>query len=293
MFKRQTSGSVVCSNCGRLVGVNDERCFNCGKWNPGLWGFGPAINRLVRDLGFMEVVLGVCIVFFLLSYLYGGRPPQGIMSILSPDMSSLYKFGSSGAFPVFIGGRWWTVLSAAWLHGGILHIFMNMMALRQLMPAVAEFFGTSRLVIIYTFSAAAGFFVTSAVGYFGLFVPGLPGFLRGAPFTVGASAPLLGLCGALVLYGHRTGSRMLTQQIVRWVIILVVIGLFVPVMDNWAHIGGFAGGYAVARILDPMREEKPGHAVAALVCLVLNAGALALSFLLGPSWEELMTGLGR
>ncbi len=42
MFGRQTTGSVVCTSCGRLVGVNDETCYNCGRRNPGLWGFGPA-----------------------------------------------------------------------------------------------------------------------------------------------------------------------------------------------------------------------------------------------------------
>ena len=62
----------------------------------------------------------------------------GLFSMLSPSSRALFLFGASGALPVFAGGRWWTILSAGWLHGGLLHIFMNMMALRQLAPAVAE-----------------------------------------------------------------------------------------------------------------------------------------------------------
>src|SRR5215813_11176515 len=57
---RQKWGSVVCPSCGNLVGVNDERCFTCGRWNPGMWGFAPALNRFGRDLGFTLFVMGAC-----------------------------------------------------------------------------------------------------------------------------------------------------------------------------------------------------------------------------------------
>jgi hypothetical protein len=57
MFKRQRTGSVVCASCGSLVGVNDEQCYTCGRRNPGLWGFGPALRRLGADYGFVSVLL--------------------------------------------------------------------------------------------------------------------------------------------------------------------------------------------------------------------------------------------
>ena len=59
-------------------------------------------------------------------------------------------FGASGAYPVFGYGRWWTILSAGWLHGGALHILFNMMWVRQIGPAVADIYGAGRMVIIYT-----------------------------------------------------------------------------------------------------------------------------------------------
>ena len=52
MFKRQTTGSVVCASCGSLVGVNDDTCYTCGRRNPGLWGFGPMLRAFGNDLGF-------------------------------------------------------------------------------------------------------------------------------------------------------------------------------------------------------------------------------------------------
>ena len=54
MFKRQTTGSVVCASCGSLVGVNDDTCYSCGRRNPGLWGFGPMLRAFGNDLGFVR-----------------------------------------------------------------------------------------------------------------------------------------------------------------------------------------------------------------------------------------------
>jgi rhomboid protease GluP len=278
MFQRQKTGSIVCPNCGRLVGVQDEKCLGCGKPNPGLWGFAPLLNRVGLDVGFTKIVFTVCGALYAITLLsdpsaIGGG---GFLSLLSPGQRPLFLFGASGALPVFGYGRWWTVLSAAWLHGGLLHIAMNMMWLRDLMPAVAQMYGGARLVIIYTVSAATGFGLTSVIG-----ILGLPGPLAGAGFTIGASAPLFGLFGALVVYGDRAGARALGQQVWRWVVIFVVIGLLVPFIDNWAHLGGFAGGYLAARILDPLRDESPREVLVGLVCLALNAAAIVASVLHG------------
>ena len=57
VLKRQRTGSVLCTSCGVLVGVNDERCYNCGRRNPGLWGFGPVLRRFGNDLGFVSLVI--------------------------------------------------------------------------------------------------------------------------------------------------------------------------------------------------------------------------------------------
>ena len=66
-----------------------------------------------------------------------GRP----MSFMAPASPALFLFGASGALPVFGLGRWWTVLSAGWLHGSLLHILFNMMWVRQPAPATAEIYG--------------------------------------------------------------------------------------------------------------------------------------------------------
>ena len=69
MFKRQTTGSVVCASCGSLVGVNDEQCYSCGRRNPGLWGFAPMLRRLGNDLGFVTLVVYGCSVLYVMTLL--------------------------------------------------------------------------------------------------------------------------------------------------------------------------------------------------------------------------------
>jgi len=109
MFKRQTEGSVICTSCGVLVGVNDETCYNCGRRNPGLWGYGPALRRLGQDLGFVPFVVGGTITLYVISLLLSGAR---IQAMLSPSTEVLFLMGASGAVPVFQFGRWWTVLTA-------------------------------------------------------------------------------------------------------------------------------------------------------------------------------------
>ncbi len=281
MFNRQRTGSIVCPACGNLVGVNDERCYSCGRWNPGMWGFAPLLRRLGNDFGFTTVVMGGCAALYVLTLLASGGQigMSGLFSLLSPSSQALFLFGASGAMPVFVFGRWWTILSAGWLHGNLLHIIFNLMWVRQLGPATGQLYGASRLVIIYTVGGAMGFLLSSIAG---VLLPGIP-IIGGASFTIGASAPIFGLLGALVRYGHRTGSSLVRGQAWSWALSLFVFGLIMPGVDNWAHAGGFAGGYLAAIWLDPLRAERTDHMLLALACLGLTIASVAASLIQGLS----------
>ena len=276
MFKRQLTGSVICTSCGVLVGVNDDRCYNCGRRNPGLWGFAPLLRSLGADLGFVPLVIGGCVVVYLLTLLAsrGNIGTGGLFSFMSPSLPALFLFGASGPVPVFLAGRWWTVLSASWLHGGILHILFNMMAVRQLAPATGELYGPGRTVIIYTASSIGGFALSSFAGYIGL--------PFGAPYTIGASASICGLIGAVLYYGHRSGSSMARSYATSYLISLAVMGfLLLGVIDNYAHAGGFGAGYLTARVLDPLKPERGDHLAIAIVCIFLSFASILASVLTG------------
>lgn len=281
MFERQRSGSVVCPGCHRLVGVNEAECPQCGRGNPGMFGYSRALQRFSGGEGFVPLVIGACSLLYVLTLLwrFQGIGGGGLLQFLSPSGVGLMTFGASGAYPVFGLGRWWTVLSASWLHGGLLHIVFNMMWIRNLAPILIRLFGPGRAVIIYLVSGVAGFTLTSVVGYL---LPGLPAFLRGATMTIGASAAIFGLFGALVLYGQRTGSRALSQQVWSWALVLFVFGLIMPGIDNYAHLGGFAGGYFAAAALDPLTPERPQHLLAGLLGLAASLIAIVVSVLTAP-----------
>jgi membrane associated rhomboid family serine protease len=279
MALRQTTGSVVCPSCRSLVGVNDPTCYNCGRRNPGLWGFAPLFRSLGDDLGFGQIIMGSCGVLYVLSLLLSGGEigQNGPMNFLAPSHAALFLLGESGAVPIFGYGRWWTVLSAGWLHGGLLHIVMNLLWVRQLAPVVADVYGPGRAIILYTVSSVAGFALSSLAFFNPVPIP----LLQGAGFTVGASAPIFGLLGALVCYGRMGGSSMINTQAKSYALMLFLFGLVIPGVDNFAHAGGFIGGYLVARWMNPFKPERLDHLLWAIGCLAATLIAIVASVVLG------------
>jgi rhomboid protease GluP len=280
MLGRRRTGSVVCPSCGRLVGAGEKKCPFCGRPAPAMWGLAPLLRKIGGgEQGVWPLVAGGCVVLYVAMLAVdpaGVSSRGGLFGFLAPSNASLLAFGASGAVPVLGHGRWWTLLSAGWLHGNLLHILFNLMWVRQLAPAVAHLYGPGRTLIIYTVASVTGFLASSLNVL-------MPGFLRlmlgGGQFTVGASAALFGLLGALIHYSRRGGSSALGQQVWTWALALFVFGLILPGIDNWAHLGGFAGGWLLSRWLDPLRPERIDHLIGGGVCLLASAGAVAWSLL--------------
>ena len=281
LLKRKREGSVLCTSCGVLVGVNDPTCYNCGRRNPGLWGFAPALRALGNDLGFINIVTGGTIIMYVLS-LVMSRDGNNIG--LSPGSAAMRILGASGASPVFEFGWWWTVITAGWLHGGILHIFFNVMWIRQLGPEIARLYGAGRMVIIYTIAGIAGFTLSSFLGLFGL-----PFF--GAGLTVGASASIFGFLGALVHYGNRTGSSHIRQAGIQYALFMGIMGFVMSGVDNAAHLGGFVGGYLASLVLDPLKPERIDHLAIAVGCIAISIAAIIWSVITAA--PQLMAILGN
>ncbi len=267
------TGAVLCPSCGQLVGARDQECLSCGRRNPGLYGFA----RLLRfdGGGGMKLLLGANIGLFLLALVLsvGAIEMRGLLGFLSPDGRILYRLGAAGGIPVFGVGKWYAVFSAGWLHGGLLHIFFNMYWLWNLFPLTSQAFGASRSLVIYQVSAGTGFLLSSFLGASAISIP----VLGGAPgITVGASASLCGLLGALLYYGRRTSSDF-ARTIGRYVIFIGIFGALVPGIDNAAHLGGFAGGYLTASCFGAFTPERGKHALWALGLLGLSVLAILLS----------------
>ena len=132
---------------------------------------------------------------------------------------------------------------------------------------VAERLGARAWQGIYSLVSLAGFYLIDFP------IP----FLRGAYITVGASAPIFGLLGALVHYGRRTGSSHAGQAGLQYALLLGIFGLIFPGVDNYAHLGGFIGGYAASLVLDPLKPERIDHLLAAVICLFVTLAAVIWS----------------
>jgi rhomboid protease GluP len=114
--------------------------------------------------------------------------------------------------------------------------------------------------------------------FWGLFLPAIPLLGSGRGITIGASACITGLLGAIYYYGHRGGSSMARSYAQSSILMVLVQGIFLQgIINNYAHLGGFGGGYLAARLLDPLKPERADHVLIALVCLALSIASIVAS----------------
>jgi rhomboid protease GluP len=261
---RKTRGAILCPSCGRLTNAEARVCLVCGRRNPGMWGFAQPLRAVFSRRRFTDVVTVACIAAYLLSLLVDPTSafrPRGFLDGFAPSNQALLALGATGAWPMGMG-RWWTLLTAIYLHGGILHILFNILWIRQLGPAVEELYGPARTAVVFTISGVAGFVVSNAVGI---------------PLTVGASGSIFGLLGAIVAYGRRRGGTFGAQVLRQygvWALVLFAFGFFMPGVNNYAHGGGFIGGLGCGYVLSFAERRSEGG-----LDQLLAAGCLALTAL--------------
>jgi membrane associated rhomboid family serine protease len=227
----------------------------------------------------VPLITGACILLYALTLVVDLEGVQsGGLTLFAPSLAAMCQFGASGGVMVFDLDRWWTLLSAGWLHGGIIHLAFNMMWVRSLGGVAVELYGPGRALLIYTGASVAGFAATSFVGHY---LAWLPGPFRGAPLSLGASAAIFGLLGALHRYGQRAGGSAISSQAMTYAIFLGVFGFILPGVDNWAHLGGFVGGYVLAVWLDPLKPARLDHLILGLLGLGASAAAVVASVVSG------------
>jgi len=260
----QKRRSILCPNCRKLISTDESRCPHCGVANPGSWWKNNVWTRGFRNTDqIIRAIIYVNVGMYVISLLLNPRASNFSLSpfsFLSPDNRSLLLLGATGTFPVGHFGRWWTLVSANYLHGGILHILFNMLAFRQLGSLVLQEYGVYRMVILYTVGGVFGFWVS---------------YLAGVPFTIGASAAVCSLIGATLYYGRSRGGvygQAVYRQIGGWAIGLLLFGVFVPGINNWAHGGGIFAGVVLGFLLGYQERSRESlfHKLLAGVCVVLT-----------------------
>jgi len=261
--------SILCPRCRRLISIDESPCPHCGLRNPGsrwrnnFWtkGFHHG-DQLIRNILYLNAAM------FLLSVILSPSSTRFSMNpfdFLSPGDRSLLLLGATGTLPIDKFHRWWTLLSANYLHAGMLHILFNMVAFYQIAPLVVQEFGGYRMICIYTLSGVGGYVVS---------------YFAGIPFTLGASAAVCGLIGATLYYGKSRGGyfgQQIYRQVGGWVLGIFIFGFLVPGINNWAHAGGLACGILTGFLMGyrEKSEDRLVHQIAAGICVAATLGAIS------------------
>ncbi len=269
--------SILCPNCRKLISMDEPECPYCGLKRPGLHNTASAVRNIFFGTNPVMAIIYINIAFYVLALFLGGITNDGSFNFLSPSNQSLFLLGASGAIPVIEAHRFWTLISASFLHGGLMHILFNMMALYQLGPFVLQEFGFHRFINLYIITGACGFAAS---------------VIFGVPFTIGASASVCGLIGAIIYYGKSRGGsygEAIYKQAMGWVIGLIFFGLIFPGINNWAHGGGLLSGIALSFLMG-YNDNKPESAwskLLAFACILLTAAILIWAVI-----SSLLTGRG-
>ncbi len=275
MTKSTPRNSQLCPGCRKLISRSTEVCPFCGLKKPASRFKNNIFTAGLTDGDqLVSILIGVNVALFILSIIIDPRSGSfnfSPFSFLSPSNQSLLVLGSTGTIPVFQLHRWWSLLAANYLHGGLLHIVFNMLAIRQLAPLVIQEFGINRTIILYTLGGVGGFFIST---------------FAGVRFTIGASAALCSLIGALLYYGKSRGGtygQNIFSQIGGWAIGIGIFGFMVPGINNWGHGGGMLVGALLGYFLGyaEKKRERFSHKILAMICLAATVLVLLWSCLNG------------
>lgn len=270
-LRRGTRTTVrMCRSCRELVEGGGATCPACGASMSGVpkGGLPRLLGLLFPGRPSMSVVLlSANVLVAAVVVLLESNTGAGLQLFSSPSGARLYALGAKRG-PEIHAGEWWRLITANYLHGGLLHLAMNSLGLATLGPLIEEAFGSRRLFVLYTVCGVSGFVLSTLVYPMSL--------------SVGASGALYGLLAFAVVYGRfRAGpsARALVAQLTRW-LLFGLIFLFIPGIDNMAHLGGVLAGAPLGLVFDPGAPRTRARDMllwtAFAVCLALTIGAFAL-----------------
>lgn len=240
-------------------------------------------QKMVGVRGIPPVITSLLILanglYFLLMALDGG----------TTNTEALARYGAKIPELILENGEYWRIITANFIHVGVLHLIMNMMVLYLFGTTVEKMYGSREYWLIYFASGLGGIIAST------LIMP-YPG--------AGASGAIFGIIGAIVVMGFRYHKNlpMRYRDLYTWILVFYILldfgfSLFVKVFDTYAHLGGFLVGMAVAYalnlrrdiILQLTRKNPRNHSLLARGMINLLAVVFALITLASfvKAWENL------
>lgn len=240
----------LCPACGSLVGATATHCHQCGaSLTFSLAAASRSLGRFMPQTSPVTYgILAVCCVLYGVSLLAtmnrnglavpSGGLLGGLFNLGGISEAILVRMGMSAPFNLV---QPWRLVTAVFLHASLLHLGFNMWVLMDLGPVLEEMYGSARFFFIFIATGIFGYVLSSVTGH----------------YSVGASGSLLGMIGVLLALSmgrQSMGMRMLRSQLIYWLIYIAVMGIMIPGIDNYAHIGGFIAGFALGKV---MIDRKP------------------------------------
>ncbi len=177
------------------------------------------------------------------------------VTIIKPEYIYMFANSKQG----FLNFEFYRLLTSAFLHGGLVHLVVNMYSLWVIGSQLETVIGKTKFSIIYILSALMGS-MFSAV------------FLKDS-MSLGASGAIFGLMGSLLYFGYHYRiylSNALTNQIIPIIIINLILGFTISGIDNAAHIGGLIGGYLATMLVGiKYKSSKSEHINGGIVYTLL------------------------
>lgn len=250
----------LCPKCRQLNGPGETSCFRCGQsLSPALTS-GPWAKIGQLEAPATTVLMGLCFANFLFMAFWGREVPLGL---LGPGPSPAAIVAAGGIMGV-LGPTLepWRMLSAVFVHLGVLHLVMNMSALAWLGRAIEGSLGSWRMIAIFVISGLAGFYLSCL--YYG----------PTSPPTAGASGAIFGLVGAQLAEMRRARDPRLREVFLQYLAYAVAFALMMRV-NNAAHLGGFVVGYLLTQGLVRVPRRVAWDRIGRPVAYVLLAASVA------------------
>lgn len=237
-----------CDSCSQLLLLEDSMCHRCGaKQVAPTWLLQLSRSVSLEPESVIPIIVGLCSLGYLVQISLGCSLFGGIGD--APRFVQQRVIMLGGGVPYSLTEyldpkNAWRLFTYTCLHGNLMHIGFNMVALMQIGPLVARTFGFTRTLFIWVASGALAIL--------------LPALIFPTTVVVGASGSVFGLIGVAMVYGHRVGTSqglMIRNKMIEWTVFCTLFGFMMGGVAHGAHFGGLTAGGILSFLLPPPRTN--------------------------------------
>jgi membrane associated rhomboid family serine protease len=246
---------VSCSNCGKPICPDCMTATPVGMRCPDCAGQRQRVQTLRSmhvDPIVTYVLIGICVLLF-----FGAGAGGSVLTGGGRGGSRVFNELALWGPAIDIGHDYWRLITAGFLHSGLLHLGFNMYILYWLGTMLEPALGHARFLALYMASLLAGSF----------------GALLVSPnaVTVGASGAVFGLMGAAFVMQRSRGIDPMQSGVGPVILINLALSFIIPNISIGGHIGGLIGGAAAAYAMERLSARRAGIAAPIAACVAVSA----------------------